>query len=264
MKQDKQAVSKQDQFRPLTQDPVRSLISARITKEFIFNAENIVSSYHYDLSTVTFSSTSSFPAVIYQNLKTYFVESSNLSFICWFNINNYTINDNYNLFNYYDDSNSLGFKVGINNDVMSVFWNSTNYSINLTNSLQEETWYAFLLNINQRQRTITHYIYKRDVDDEDDAEQLRSTLLRKVYFKQQDLSPTSFRLEDTSPIIYSSDMKITNIRLFSDVVPESEINKILNQSVLRDDTKYLIMGDNANRKLVLPNYSIGQIGTGDV
>jgi hypothetical protein len=24
------------------------------------------------------------------------------------------------------------------------------------------------------------------------------------------------------------------------------------------------MGDNANRKLVLPNYSIGQIGTGDV
>ena len=47
-------------------------------------------------------------------------------------------------------------------------------------------------------------------------------------------------------------------------VPEEEINKILNQSILRDDTKYLIMGDNANKKLTLPNYAIGQIGSGEV
>jgi hypothetical protein len=34
--------------------------------------------------------------------------------------------------------------------------------------------------------------------------------------------------------------------------------------ILRDDTKYLLLGDNANKKLVLPNLGIGQIGEGEV
>ena len=262
--QDKNAVSQQDQFRPLTQDPVRAQIVASIVKEYVFNSENIISTYHYDASSVTFSSTASFPIVYYNNFQAYFTEGSNLSFICWFNINNYAINDIYNLFDYYDTTNSLGFKVTISNDIVNVNWNSTNYSMNLTNSLNEETWYSILLNIDQRNRKITHYIYKRDVDDEDDAEQLRSTILRQVYKKEQDLVPTSFRLETTTAKLLSGDFKITNIRLFSQIVPEEEINKILNQAILRDDTKYLILGDNSNKKLTLPNYPIGQIGDGEV
>ena len=148
--------------------------------------------------------------------------------------------------------------------MLNVNWNSTNYSMSLTDSLSEETWYGLLVNIDQRNRKITHYIYKRNVDDEDDAEQLRSTQLRQVYKREQDLVPISFRLETTTAKIMSGDFKITNIRLFSQIVPEEEINKILNQSILRDDTKYLIMGDNANKKLTLPNYAIGQIGSGEV
>lgn len=262
--QDKAAVSLQNQFRPLTQDPVRSQVLVNIVKEYVYNSENIISMNHYDLASITFSSTVSFPAVLYNNLQAYLNEGSNLSYICWFNINNYTINDNYNLFDYYDTENSLGFKAYIYNNIVSVNWNSDNYSMTLTDELDEETWYGFLVNINQRQRKITHYIYKRNVDDEDDAEQINSTVLRQVYKREQDMVPVSFRLENITPKLLSSDMKITNIRLFNEIVPESEISKLLNQAILRDDTKYLIMGDNANKKLSLPNYPMGQIDEGEV
>jgi hypothetical protein len=134
----------------------------------------------------------------------------------------------------------------------------------LNNSLNEETWYGYLVNINQRQRTITQYIYKRNVDDEEDAELLTSTTLRQVYKYEQELTPAIFTLEGIEAKLLSSDMKLTNIRLFSEIVPENEINKLLNQSILRDDTKYLLLGDNANKKLVLPNLGIGQIGESEV
>ena len=262
--QDKKSVANQDQFRTLTQDPVRSIISAQIIREYEYNAENIISMNHYDLSSVDFTATTSNDAVIYENFKTFFETGTNLSFMCWFNINNYTFNDRYQLFNYYDEVNQLGFKVLITGDVASVYWNNQIYTMDLTNSLEEEVWYSFLVNINQRQKNITHYIYKRDVDDEEDAEQLRSTILRQVYQKSQDMTPDSFRLENISATIQSGDLKLTNIRMFSDVIPDSEINKILNQNILRDDTKFLIIGDNANKQLVLPNYQIGQIGNGEV
>lgn len=262
--QDKKSVANQDQFRPLTQDPVRAQISAQIVREYVYNAENIISMNHYDLSSLNFTATQSVTAVTYQNFKTFFEPGTNLSFMCWFNINNYTINDRYQLFNYYDEINSVGFKVLITSDIASVYWNDKIYTLDLTNSLEEEVWYSFLVNIDQRQRTISHYIYKRNVEDEDDAEQLRSTKLRQVYQKNQEMTPESFRIENVSATIQSGDMKLTNIRLFSEVIPESEIDKILNQSILRDDTKYLMLGDNANKKLNLPNFSIGQIGNGEV
>ena len=51
-------------------------------------------------------------------------------------------------------------------------------------------------------------------------------------------------------------MKITNIRFFVDVTPEDAHNKILNQTIIRDDAKYLIFADNANQRLTLPNYPL--------
>jgi hypothetical protein len=47
---------------------------------------------------------------------------------------------------------------------------------------------------------------------------------------------------------------MTNIRLFSEIIPISEHNKILNQYIIADDSKYLIFADNANTKIVLPYF----------
>jgi hypothetical protein len=50
-------------------------------------------------------------------------------------------------------------------------------------------------------------------------------------------------------------MKETNIRLFIDVIPESDMNKILNQYIIADDSKYLVFADNASMRLNLPNFN---------
>jgi hypothetical protein len=263
-KEDKAAVANKAQHQPLTREPIRLDIAAQIVKELVDNAEIIISKTHYDLSSVDFGVTYSYTAVSYKNMKDYFAQGTNVSYMCWFNINNYTINDYYNLFNYYDANNELGLNIEINNDAVSVLWNDYIYQMPLQDGLEEETWYAYLVNIDQRQRKITQWIYKRNVDDEIDAPFLVSTKLRKVYKNEEEMIPVEFKLEGINAKILSGDMKITNIRLFTEIVPEDQHTKILNQAIIRDDAKHLIFADNANQRLTLPNYPIGQVGPDNI
>ena len=253
MADDKNSGSNSEQMKPLTHDTLRVEISADIENEEIFNAENIISSSNYSLFSVPFLS----DAVIYRNMKTYFKDSDNVGFMCWFNINNYTVNDTYNFFNYFNENDSMGLDLNLNADNISVKINNDvyNFPLGVTGSaiaLNEETWYSYVLNINQRQRKIEQYIYKRDVVDEEDAGYLKSTKLKLVFNNSQDFTETELFIENTSAKLLGSDMKITNIRLFDDIIPISTHNKILNQSVIGPDTKHLIFADNANKKLVLP------------
>ena len=262
--QDKRAVANKEQFKPLTKDKLRLEIGAKIVKELIENAENVISKTNYDLSSVSYGATSSTDAVVYRNVKDYFKKSDNISYMCWFNINNYTVNDNYYLFDYYDDENDLGFRVSINNDIVTTKFNGIDYSLTLgqegtSTGLNEETWYGYILNVDQRQRKISQYIYKRNIEDEDLGSRLSTTILKKVISNELDLVPVEFELENISAKLLGCDMKITNIRLFIEVIPVDQHSKMLNQSVVRDDSKYLIFADNANQKLVLPSFDINQV-----
>jgi len=197
-KQDKQAVANKEQFKPLTHDLLRVEIHANIVKELVENAEIVISKSHYDLSSVGFTATQSNSAVLYRNMKTHFKVFDNTGFISWFNINNYTHNDNYHLFNYYDSVNSLGLDININNNKSIVTLNSDVYEMNLDSELSEETWYAYILNVDQRQRKIHQYIYKRNVEVESDASSLNSTKLLLVYSNSSDMTPVDFELENTT------------------------------------------------------------------
>ena len=95
-----------------------------------------------------------------------------------------------------------------------------------------------------------------NVDFEDDAVSLPNTLLRKVYQDTQDIVPVEYELLNFNPEILASDMKITNIRMFLDVIPEDVHNKILNQYIIRDDSKYLVFADNATTRLYLPKFPL--------
>jgi hypothetical protein len=122
--------------------------------------------------------------------------------------------------------------------------------------LDEEVWYCYTLNVDQRNRKISQFIYKRNVDFEEEAGRLTSNFLRKVYSDEQDMTPFEFTIENTNPQLLGSDMKVTNIRLFTDIIPESTFDKILNQAIIRDDSKYLVFADNANTRLTLPNFPL--------
>ena len=257
-KQDKESIANKDQFKTLTIDPIRLEFFVKIQKELIENSTNILSKSNYDMSSVDYQN----DAIIYNNLNSEFKVSDNISYTSWFNINNYSLNEIFNLLNYYDIVNNIGYKINLQADTFTFNLNNTNYNFSLTGTssttaLSEDTWYCYIVNVDQRQGKINQYLYKRNVDDESDAPGLPDTVLRLLYTNEIDIIPTSFELENIQMKITGSDMKLTNIRLFNDVVPESEHSKVLNQTIIRE-TQYLIFADNANSRIHLPNFPLSQ------
>ena len=256
----KKAIANKEQTAPLTIDPIRLSYTAEIDKELIENSSTIISRSNYDLASVDFGTT----GVQYYNMRSYLQKSDNLSFYIWFNIHNYVIDDNYNLFTNYDNSTSQGYKFDLKNDKITVTLNTDTYEFDLmgyetndTAALEEEVWYCYTINIDQRQRKVDQWIYKRNTDDESRAGSLMSTILRKVYYKSQDMTPFEYLIESTSIDtckLVGSDMKVTNIRLFNDIMVESYHHKILNMYLIGDDAKHLVFADNATTRLYLPKF----------
>jgi hypothetical protein len=122
-------------------------------------------------------------------------------------------------------------------------------------ALEEETWYCYVLNLDQRNKSMEQFIYKRNVDEESESANLSSNILRKVYSKKQEITPIQFQTNN-GPKILASDMKVTNIRYFTDVMPENIHDKILNQYIIGEDAKYLVFADNATTRLYLPKYPL--------
>ena len=248
---EKLAIANKDQFAPLTREVIRLEYLVPIEKELIENSTTIISKSHYDLSAINFGET----AIKYLNFKPSMKVSDNLGYQIWFNINNYIEDEVYNFFNFY--SGDLGCKVDLVNDQIKLKMNLDEYTFNLDSDLLDENvWYCLVINIEQRNRLSECFIYKRDVDEEEDAGRLSYTLLRNVYKESLEIEPIEFESEGWNPEILSSDMKITNIRLFADVIPESTHNKICNQIIIRDDSKYLIFADNANTRILLPRFPL--------
>ena len=257
--QDKAAIANKDQFKPLTKDPIRLEYLAKIDKELIENSSTIVSKSYYDLSSIAQQT----PGVRYKNLDPILKFSDNIGFQIWFKIANYITDEVYNFMTYYDSTNELGWKVNLINDSLKVTLNSTTYTYDLLGhvstdcvALEEEVWHCYVLNVDQRNRTMEQFIYKRNVDDEDDAASLPNTLLRGLYKNTQDIEPIQYEMEGKNCTILGSDMGATNIRVFLDVIPEKEHNKILNQYIIRDDSKYLVFADNATTRLYLPSFPL--------
>jgi hypothetical protein len=264
--EDKKAVANKDQQQPLTKDPIRVELSdvvginEIIIRELIENSSTVISKQHYDFGMALNLGVELGVSNIvnYKNLSPVIRKGDNIGYFMWFNLNNYIPGENTNLFNYYDRVNSLGWSSNLDGDVITVQLNSDSYEWSLPGTLSEDVWYCYLVNIDQRQRTMEQFIYKRDVDDdeEDQAKYLGSTKLRKVYYDSMDIVPVEYELENVTANIIVSDIKATNIRLFNDVIPEDQHNILLNQYKVGEESKYLIFADNASMRLTLPNYSM--------
>ena len=259
--EDKKSIANKDQFRPLTDDPIRHSYTADIVKELIENSSTIISKSHYDLSSVDIGKL----AVSYRNINTYLGPGNNVGFTIWFSINNYVMDDVFNLFTLYDEANSIGWKVNLSNDRITVRLNGDEYHYDLlgrqtndVSALEEDTWYCYVMNLDQRQRTLEQFIYKRDVNEESRAGSLNGTMLRKVYDGIQDIVPVDAYLEGVVGELFASDMKATNLRLFTDVMPVESHNKLLNQMIVGNDSRYLVFADNANTRIELPRFPLNE------
>jgi len=258
--EDKKSIANKQQTRTLSDDPIRLSYNASINKELIENSSTIISKSNYDLSSVNFGD----DAVVYDNINTWIKDSDNIGYQIWFNLNNYIQDEVYNFFSYYDNVNLLGWKVNLKNDNIIVSLNDVDYTFNITNNgngvvgLNEDVWYCYVLNIDQRQRNLEQYIYKRNCLDESRASSLMSTILDQVYMNIQPMTPFECVIENNNCKIFGSDMKATNIRLFNDVLPEKSHNKLLNQVIVGNDSRNLVFGDNANTRIILPRFPMNE------
>jgi hypothetical protein len=263
--QDKKAVANKDQQQPLTKDPIRVELSEIvgineiIIKELVENSTTVISKQHYDFGMALNLGVELGVSDIvnYRNLNPVIRKGDNIGYFIWFNLNNYIPGENINLFNYYDSDNSIGWRADLDSDVVTIQMNGDSYTWSLPDTLDEDVWYCYLVNIDQRQRNMDQYIYKRNVDndEEDQAKYLGSTKLRKVYSESTEIVPIEYELENITANIIVSDIKATNIRLFNDIIPEDQHNIILNQYKVAEESKYLIFADNASMRLTLPSFS---------
>ena len=99
IKRDQDKIAMKKQFDTLTNDRVRNVINATVTKELIDNAELVISKYNYDLSTAT-PSVAEY-AVSYKDSDYLLKVSDNRSFYAWFKFQDFVDADTYNLINNY-------------------------------------------------------------------------------------------------------------------------------------------------------------------
>lgn len=253
MRAHKDEVANKEQFETLsnTHERVRSDINATVERDLIDNAELVISKYHYDLSNIQTGS----DAVIYQKSDLYLKKGENRSFIAWFKFNEYYDNDEHNLLENFNVDLDKGYKFDISNGNLISNINGTQYILDVSQHLDDEVWYCVLINIDQRQRKISHYLYKRNVIREVDAGALNSTKLKLLTSNELPYIPNEYELDvgDLTMKIKGSVMKITNLRIFNDVIPDDQHTKILNQQIIRD-SDHAILADNANKIYFLPNY----------
>jgi hypothetical protein len=249
VKQDIMAVSNKDIIKPLTQDPIRLKTNARIEKFNLENSTTTIAKTYYDLSSVPYDTM----AVEYTSFKNWYKVSDNFSYLAWFNLTSYITNDYYNFFTY-QESNT-GIKIDYFNGGFQVKVNSTINRFEV--ELQEDTWYSIVVNLDQRQRKLSVYLYKRFGVDDEDALTQRTNNLEKVYSLTLDITPSEFEITANSALINGSDMNLTNIRVFIDIIEEPMHVGLLNQYIIGDSYRYIVLADNANKKLVLPNFKLG-------
>lgn len=274
--EDKKAVANKDVTQPLTRDPIRldSVLPLNdiIVKMLLENSDTVISKQHYDLSLAFLSGVApGQPIIRYKNLMDTGLgtvkvsESDNISFTCWFSINNLLVGENFNFFTQGNDV--LGWSIDMSDNVFRVTRNGQVTEWTLDDPLEEDVWYSYVLNLEQRTGGISQWIYRRGGEeiDEENVSFLPSTKLYEVdSFSLDGVEPFGFESEDVtnfSGSITLSDMKLTNIRLYvSDrndgpLVPKETHDRFLNRYIPAEENKYLVFADNANMRLRLPNES---------
>ena len=201
--------------------------------------------------------------------------------------NSYNVPNNvyYEFLNNYDQTLQKGYKVWYSNKQFGLTINDLNYYLNFT-GLTTNIWYGLTVNIDNRQRVVSIELFKRDneynitlfttnyesaivsstnstgltyymsrgykpIKNNEIATQTDKKLLSLASVNYENVSLNSFNIDKTITLP-SSDIKMTNIRIFDDVIPNESKSNVLLQRISQD-SDHLILADNASRELYTSN-----------
>jgi len=221
--------------------PIQLKVFVKSIKEDLQNGPNIISKYYYDLSNRVGQD-----AIIYQRVDNTIKKGKNRAFSCWFNIQKYVPNQQYNLIDNFNTVLNNGYKIYFIDGNIKIQWFDQIFDVSV--SIREKCWYGIIVNFNQRQEKLDLVIYTIKPNPF-----ASSTELDLVQEESFGLIPVMFE-GDLTLRLKGSNMKYSNLRLFNDIIPTDKYQKLLNQYIVVDTTK-LILADNAERRIISPKNS---------
>lgn len=190
----------------------------------------------------------------------------------------------YKFISNYDSEEQLGYNILYSNNQIILTLNDSTYSFDI--DLKTNIWYGLVVNIDNRQHEVNLNVYKRNylynismfndkyenvvlssdnltgitfytnkgyrpVNNKEINKILDNTNLELVDSITYEINPCNFEIDETITI-YASDIKMTNIRIYNDIIPINSISNIIQQRIVQD-SQYLILADNANKQLYTSN-----------
>lgn len=191
-------------------------------------------------------------------------------------------NDNFNLLDNYESG--YGYKIWYQEDNLWFMLNNKGYKLPV--ELMTNVWYCSVIELNQRQETIKMKLIRQDsnitvtlfnlktyekleLDIETDLVDIQYEMQNngfravnntegpsngfKVIHETEQLLDVDEFIIDRNVGILGSNINMTNIRIFNDVIADDKLYNVLLENIVTD-VEFLLVADNANKKIYTTNY----------
>lgn len=244
-------IADKPQLKTLAHEDIRRTINPYVRNiEAPFeNGPNILSKNYYDLSNVAVTDA----AITYNYADNLMQQCDDRTFIVWFNLKTLRANMQYNLLTNQAIINGApnGYRFNYQDRRFDIEWGSQFLEIPFTQA-ETNVWYCFVLRMHQTVQKWELKIFRRQSDI--NPRSYTTTQLKLVTQDSGDLLATQFDIGETPITIQGSEMLLTNVRIFADLIAETSLMNVLNQYIIRD-SQTLILADNAEPKFVLKNFN---------
>ena len=130
--------------------------------------------------------------------------------------------------------------------------NDKYYKWKLTQSLAQDEWYAFVINLNATSRHLSLYVYSTP-ETSGAINPNRTAKLSKIFYEPKTYTPVGV-VNDLKWKLLGSQTDLTNIRIWEKPIEEELQSLILSQYVVKD-THLTLLLDNASPELLLQTVS---------
>lgn len=231
------------QFQTVTttyKDGIREFVDTnlKIIDKDLKNRWTVVSKNYYDLTEGTLDDNA-----LFYGKESKLEVNGNMAITGWFSPQ-FDNNSTKEYFLFGDVDIAHGFKIKLSNSVFKVTASgiSDNFFHGLT--FDKNSWYAFVLNINNTFVQMSVSIYKLDPSSNIGIPQDSTNTLDLVYDEVLNLSSQQTWSSTSKFTLRFNDMHMTNIRVFDTPIETEQHSNVLNQYVVRDNNKSIII-DNA-------------------
>lgn len=247
MKSEIEKITKPQQYVTITiyNDPIREKVlrALPIADANIYNDWTLVAANYYQMTKPFVQVDGVNAEAVKYRVKAKQGPTDSRAFTCWFQpqINTKTSSKLRPLLRGMNQSG-----LGVNIDLMFtnvnalsqvvLTLNSNQYTFELQKPLNKDTWYAMCVNWSNEFSQASVDVY---------MQQAATTHLLKISSEQKVITPAVFDI-DTNYTLALSPINLTNIRLFKEMITDEAQSSVLNQLVVKDSDKAIIIDNSKN------------------